>query len=202
MSPFGPPNVEKMKAMKDVNGLIKALRYKKDANVRRTAAEALGQIWEGIGDTRAVLPLIYSTQNDNDSTVLMAAAEALWTIGFPTVDMETLDEVSHFRDPVKVKFWVNTENAKCARCGIVLLTLTEVQEKYAKHKLGGGQTALMSMDTALQAEGDKNAIGVTCASCGHSFCTACMQKHGKPHPRSGGLACLDCGGRMKELTRT
>ena len=36
------PNVEKLKAKKDVEGLIKALHYKKDYKVRWRDAEALG----------------------------------------------------------------------------------------------------------------------------------------------------------------
>jgi HEAT repeat protein len=43
-------DVEKMEAKRDVNGLIKALAYRKDALVRQRAAEALGEI----GDARAV----------------------------------------------------------------------------------------------------------------------------------------------------
>ena len=47
---FGPPNVEKLKAKRSVDGLIKALGYKKDSEdyrhrgVRRAAAEALGYL--------------------------------------------------------------------------------------------------------------------------------------------------------------
>ena len=52
------PNVEKLEKKKDVHGLIKALRYKKDEwdedDVRRSAADALGKI----KDERAVEPLI------------------------------------------------------------------------------------------------------------------------------------------------
>jgi len=40
---MGKPNVEKMKAEKDVEGLIKALEDE-DWDVRRKAAEALGEI--------------------------------------------------------------------------------------------------------------------------------------------------------------
>jgi hypothetical protein len=40
MSLFGPPNVEKMKANRDVEGLVKALGYQKDTNVRKEAAGA------------------------------------------------------------------------------------------------------------------------------------------------------------------
>lgn len=47
------PNVEKMKAKKDVEGLIKALRYKMSWLVRMDAADALGKI----GDRKAVRPL-------------------------------------------------------------------------------------------------------------------------------------------------
>lgn len=83
MSFFGPPNVEKMKAKKDVSGLIKALSYTKDASVREAAAHALGEI----GDPRAVEPLIV-VLNDNDwekrfenRPVRFAAASALGRIG-------------------------------------------------------------------------------------------------------------------------
>jgi len=54
MGIFGPPNIEKMKAKRDIKGLINALRYREDGKVRETAAEALGQI----GDVRAIEPLI------------------------------------------------------------------------------------------------------------------------------------------------
>ncbi len=48
----------------------------------------------------------------------------------------------------------------------------------------------------FQMMDDHERIGVTCAECGRNFCSACMTKNGKPHPTSGGLACLECGGRM------
>ena len=51
---FGPPNVEKMKAKNDVQGLIKALSYQKDYSIQINAAKSLGEI----GDVRAVDPLI------------------------------------------------------------------------------------------------------------------------------------------------
>ena len=52
MSLFGPPNVDKMAAKRNVEGLIKALGYRKDASVRNAAADALRRI----GDARAVEP--------------------------------------------------------------------------------------------------------------------------------------------------
>ena len=39
---FGPPNIEKLKEKRDVEGLIKALRHK-DAKIRCDAAEALAR---------------------------------------------------------------------------------------------------------------------------------------------------------------
>ena len=48
MALFGPPNVEKMKAKKDVKGLIKALGYKKDASVGKAATIALVEIGEPV----------------------------------------------------------------------------------------------------------------------------------------------------------
>jgi HEAT repeat protein len=88
---FGPPNVniEEMKAKRDVNGLIRALNYKKKKyrdneeeaqykQVRWIAAKALGEI----GDARAVKPLI-TTLQDTNSTVRWKATEALANIGAP-----------------------------------------------------------------------------------------------------------------------
>jgi len=78
MGLFGPPNVEKMEAKNNVNGLIKALGYCKDAGVRRRAARALGQL----GDPSAVEPLINALK-DKSSRVRVSATEALVKIGDP-----------------------------------------------------------------------------------------------------------------------
>jgi len=43
MSLFGPPNIEKLKAKGNVNGLIKALSHKECA-IRCQAAEAWGRL--------------------------------------------------------------------------------------------------------------------------------------------------------------
>lgn len=82
MSLFGPPNVEKLKAKRDVKGLIKALGYEKDMKVRQAAAEALGQI----GDAQAVEPLVRALKHrymysDEKTPVWEAAEEALLKIG-------------------------------------------------------------------------------------------------------------------------
>lgn len=66
---FGPPNVRQLQDKKDVQGLIKALGYQKDAQVRARAAVALGQL----GDTRALEPLLALFQ-DNNWFVLRDAA--------------------------------------------------------------------------------------------------------------------------------
>ena len=62
---FGPPDVEKLKARRDVNGLIKALSYEKDSKkdkplrTRSEAARALGEI----GDP-AVIPALVAALQD------------------------------------------------------------------------------------------------------------------------------------------
>jgi len=68
------PNVEKMKAKKDVKGLIKALRYE-DRDVRRAAVYAL----EEIGDARAVEGLRQALKHE-DVGLRMYVAEALQKI--------------------------------------------------------------------------------------------------------------------------
>jgi HEAT repeat protein len=56
MGLFGPPDVAKLKARRDVLGLIKAMGYDKDASIQRAAADALREI----GDPRAVRVLLVS----------------------------------------------------------------------------------------------------------------------------------------------
>ena len=76
MGLFGPPNIEKMKAKCDIDGLIKALDYQKDPGVRRAAAEALGDLKEA----RSVGLLIVALKDENNS-VRCNAANALGKIG-------------------------------------------------------------------------------------------------------------------------
>ena len=71
---FFKPNVEKLADKKDVEGLIKALKYK-DEYVRWFAAVALGKI----GNAKAVEPLIQALQ-DEDEIVRERAALALGEI--------------------------------------------------------------------------------------------------------------------------
>jgi hypothetical protein len=82
MSIFGPPNVEQLKAKRDVSGLIKALTYQKSEQVRVDAAKALGEL----KDTHAVEPLIAATLKHPNPYVLnlntrKAAINALGEIG-------------------------------------------------------------------------------------------------------------------------
>jgi len=81
MSLFGPPDVNKLKAKQNVNGLIKALNYQKDWMVRKAAAEALGEI----KDSRAVEPLSAALKDSNE-WVRWHAAEALGKIGASAVE--------------------------------------------------------------------------------------------------------------------
>ena len=78
---FGPPNVSKMKDRHDVEGLIKALSYRRSWFVRKTAAEALGEI----GDAYAVEPLSAALKS-KDTDVCASAAKALGKIGAPAVE--------------------------------------------------------------------------------------------------------------------
>ena len=93
---------------------------------------------------------------------------------------------------VKVE-WKKNDKVNCLRCGTPLLTETEV-----KKKIPAGQWIGTTEDLA-KLNRIRDTIGVTCAVCGKSFCSACMEKYGKPHPRSGGIACLECGGHLKEF---
>ena len=73
----GGPNIEELKANKDVQGLISALKDK-DPMVRGDAAEVLGKI----GDSRAVEPLIEALKD----IVQFIAIESLRKIGEPAIE--------------------------------------------------------------------------------------------------------------------
>ncbi len=66
------PNIEKLKAKRDVEGLISALNYRRDHDVRIEAAIALGEI----RDERAVEPLIEALKAD-----WILVAKAAWALG-------------------------------------------------------------------------------------------------------------------------
>ena len=119
MGLFGPPNIDKMKAKRDIKGLVKAMEYQKDAGIRKKAAEALGELrdigavdpliaafkdtekdvrWVAanavgkIGDARAVEPLIAALQ-DIDNDVRKASADALILL----YQSNLLDKTQHDR---------------------------------------------------------------------------------------------------------
>lgn len=100
MSFFGPPNVEKLKAKRDIKGLVKALEYK-DYSVQWQAALAL----RDVGDKRAVPAPIdalrgrHATPGRPDREVGMSkvAAEALREIGDAQGLEELHDEDSEVR---------------------------------------------------------------------------------------------------------
>ena len=119
----------------------------------------------------------------------------------PVVEMPIPAEVGSEYIDLSRDIAVKEGKILCGKCGKPILTIAEVQEKYSGYQAGGGQLVMGSMETFFQREADKNAIGVTCAACGHHFCVECMNKHGKAHPTSGGKGCLDCGGRMKDFAR-
>jgi HEAT repeat protein len=83
MGLFGPPNIEKLKTRRDVQGLIRALTYKKDPSVRAAAAAALGEI----GQPSAIEPLITALLDvAGEAVVHNAAHSALVKIGAPAVE--------------------------------------------------------------------------------------------------------------------
>lgn len=73
---FGPPDVAGLEAKQDVPRLIKALGHKKNTEVRRSAAAALGRT----NDADAVEALV-AALSDHDSGVRRTAASALARLG-------------------------------------------------------------------------------------------------------------------------
>lgn len=77
MGLFGPPNINKLKTKGNVQGLIRALNYKKDPTIRRDAAKALGEI----GDSLAVEPLIEIAIGDDSIELRIKAIDSLGKLG-------------------------------------------------------------------------------------------------------------------------
>ena len=73
---FGPPDVEKCKARRDVKGLVEALRYPLSSEVRASAARALGILHDG-----RALPALVKALEDHDAKVRQAAQAALVQMG-------------------------------------------------------------------------------------------------------------------------
>ncbi|MBN1963695.1 MAG: HEAT repeat domain-containing protein [Anaerolineae bacterium] len=80
------PNVGDLQTNSDINGLIKALTFRRDAEVRRAAAGALGEL----GDARAIVPL-QAAQSDPDTRVAAAITGALRQLGALPAE-EAIDE--------------------------------------------------------------------------------------------------------------
>lgn len=72
---FGGPNVDRLKARRDVPELTKVLGQQRDWHVRKAAADALGQL----GDAGAIGPLIAALR-DEEVEVRWSAAQALGQI--------------------------------------------------------------------------------------------------------------------------
>ncbi len=81
MALFGPPDVAQLLNSKNVKGLIKALQYKKDWEIREYAARALGEL----GDSQAIAPLIESL-SDFPYAIREAAAEGLSAFGEAAIE--------------------------------------------------------------------------------------------------------------------
>jgi HEAT repeat protein len=98
MGIFGPPNIKKMTARRDVKGLVKALGYQRDLDVRCDAAYALGKI----GDPCAIEPLIPVLQ-DKDKDVHFAAAWALGTLRDPRAVGSLIASLHDWRGEIRAR---------------------------------------------------------------------------------------------------
>ena len=82
MSPFGTPNIAKLRKKGDVPGLIRALRDATDVSVQKNAVEALGEV----GDPQAIEPLIAACDGVTNGDLLLTMAATLGTFGARAVE--------------------------------------------------------------------------------------------------------------------
>jgi HEAT repeat protein len=90
---MGKPDVDKLMSKRDVEGLIDALDYKKDTNVRSRAAQALGDVFDG-----RVVDALGKALKDEDAGVRMDALNALGRVKVPH-SMEVLAPALKDPDP-------------------------------------------------------------------------------------------------------
>lgn len=89
------PNVHQLRSSEDIDGLIEALSYENDHNIRLSAASALGKI----GDPRAVEPLIDALEDQ--VIVKEVVALALGEIGDPQAVEPLINELENERWEVR-----------------------------------------------------------------------------------------------------
>jgi HEAT repeat protein len=122
---FGPPDIDKLKSQRDINGLIKALDYNSNKTgidndqqtIRCKAAIALGEL----GDSKAVPPLIKKL--DDEYHVSKDAAWALGTIG----DQKAVEPLIQYISDLDWK--------KCGSRGIHVWALGKLGDKKAVDSL-------------------------------------------------------------------
>ena len=78
---------------------------------------------------------------------------------------------------------------RCKRCDVALEISENVDFRWGIGELASERDFKEAAD----------ACGFSCASCRADFCRKCMQTFGERHADSGGLACLNCGGRMAKF---
>jgi HEAT repeat protein len=122
MALFGPPDVERLNARGNVEGLIRAAKYKRDEKVREAARAALAQMTD----------FLIGELNTKNIRRLGLVREALMLIGKPAVDR---------------MIWVHTDKQSAHRRQDITFVLGEMRAKEAVPVL---ITALRDPDALLR----------------------------------------------------
>jgi HEAT repeat protein len=87
MGIFGPPDVDKLKARRDLKGLLAALRFKENASVRKNAAVALAELAEILpaDNINTIVEPLIAALDDPDYPVTSGVVQALGAVGQPAV---------------------------------------------------------------------------------------------------------------------
>ncbi|RMH93635.1 MAG: HEAT repeat domain-containing protein [Calditrichaeota bacterium] len=180
MAMFGKPDVVKLKEKRNIKGLMKALQYQKDWQIREYAARALGQL-----NAREAIEELIPLLSDLVQEVRDAASEALIHIGAPAVDaliaalsdagaremvartlvgigepaVEPLCKVAEkgwFKHARRYAAWALGEIGDPRAVNALLVTYmdsdTEVRESAARALKRLGESAVGALSTYLKAE--------------------------------------------------
>jgi HEAT repeat protein len=87
MGLFGPPNVSRLKAKRDIKGLLTALGYKKDPALRREAALALAEVLKPLPPDQKInlSNQLVAALDDSDYAVTVGVVHALAAVGYPAI---------------------------------------------------------------------------------------------------------------------
>jgi hypothetical protein len=141
---FRPPDVSRLQKEDDLKGLIKALKYQKNYNIRKQAASALGLQH----DYSAAEPLFAAVINDKSPSVRLSAIEALDHLGYW---QETATPYGHILDALM-------ENYIDLTWGVTEFAFSRSQDRSRWNAIKGSASQVINCLLTIEKTGDPHGV--------------------------------------------